>query len=1757
VLIADDDLPPTISINDMMVSEDGGTINFTVSLSAISGLNTQVIYQTSNHTAISGSDYTAITASILTISAGFGTGTISVTITDDMIDESNEIFFINLSNPVNAYISDSQGTGTITDNDTPPSVTLSSSGSPFAENGGTATITATLSAQSGQDVTVNLGFTGTASSVSDYTVSGNAILISAGSTTGTITLTGSDDTLDESDETVIVNITSVTNGTESGTQQTTTVITDDDASPSVTMMLSSGTLSENGGISTVMFMLSAISGQNVTVNLGLTGTATSGTDYTASATSVMIAAGSNSGTITLTGTDDSLCESDETIIVDITSVTNGTESATQQVTAIITDDDVIPDVTLGLSGSPMAENGGIATVMITLSAVSGQNVTVNIGLTGTATSGSDYTASATSVVITAGSTSGALTLTGINDSQYEPGETIIVEITSVTNGTESGIQQVTAAITDDDFVPDVTLGLSGSPLAENGGTAAVTATLSAAATQNVTVNLGFAGTATGGGTDYTASGSSITISAGSTTGNITLTGNNDLLDEENETIIVDITGVTNGAESGTQQVTATITDDDAAPNLSFTAASQAIAENTGNATVTIQLSAASAKAVSIPFSVSGTASGSGTDYTLTPASPLIFDAGTTSRTISIAVNNDTLIEGDETIVITIGTPENATIGTIGTHTVTITDNDSSGWIINEIFADPGAADGDANGDDIIDVNQDEFIEIINNTGTDANISGWTLSDSTAVRHTFPSGTILRNQSAVLIFGGGTPSGTFGYARVQTASSGMLNLDDTGDTVLLTDSSSVVKAVYVYDINGGDDQSLVRSPDITGTTPLIKHSAATGSNGKIFSPGTKTDGTRFAGSNTPPATTPINNITVNEDAGNTSIAPGQFFNDDRDADTALSYMIANNTNTELFASAAISSGQLILDYADNKNGSANMTIRATDTEGAYSDITFSVTVTPVNDKPSFTASNLPEINEDAGVQTLGGWITGSPGPDDESEQTISYLIGSISNPDLFETKPAADSDGTLTYTPAANLFGTSTFMVIAQDDGGTENGGSDTSLLKTFTITVNSVDDPPIVKTPIEDMTIAEDSMSSKEIALNDLFTDADSDDTGIVKSISANNNPNLVSAVINDNTMTLTFAPNQSGIAYITILGTSGGKSAENTFGVTITPVNDAPVISVIQNQSTDDSKSPGPLAFTVNDTETGAENLTISGKSSDTNLVPDTSIILGGSGENRTLTVTPAENSSGTAEITVTVTDAEGASASSMFMLNITRGPDFITSTMNVSLYNDLDNDNLISPNDTLRYTITLTNTGDREATGVLFTGTLSETLLLVQDSVVIGNGNLSGTETFSIENITVPVNGSVVITFDATIITGWNIKEMISNQGTIFYDTTGDSINDSEQKTDGNSEVAGSQPTEILINSKPHILAVKTVNDLNGGEAEPGDILEYTVRLINQSGFNLNGMEYIADIPTYTICIQENFKGPSGGTVKSITPKIDITGIDIPANSEAKFSFQVQIKNTLSMDIKTLTCQGTLYYDSDGDETNDSEQKSQSSENQSESQPTDITVKGSPNFDDTFMDVGLYLDADLNGSVSPGDTLKYTVIISNTGNRDAVNVEFTDAVPSDATCFKDDILADAGTASYSKINNSIRWIGDIAAGDKITLIFYVRINSSVTSGDSIQNQGMVSYDSNNYGSNNAVEETDGNVEKPGNQFTEVSVFVGSVRPGDVNNDGDTDLKDAILVLKILSGIPVYEIYRGADVNQDGKIGYEELLYIIRNILK
>lgn len=172
------------------------------------------------------------------------------------------------------------------------------------------------------------------------------------------------------------------------------------------------------------------------------------------------------------------------------------------------------------------------------------------------------------------------------------------------------------------------------------------------------------------------------------------------------------------------------------------------------------------------------------------------------------------------------------------------DIDSPGCIpliINEVHYDPDSdITGDANGDGARDFAEDEFIEFYNDSNASLDISGYTVSDGAELRHTFPASTIIPANKMLVVFGGGTPTGSFGGSTVQTASEGELNLSNSGDVITIENPSGDVILIYSSSdtgINHGSNQSVTRSPDFTGG--FVLHTDANAA--LLFSPGLLIDG----------------------------------------------------------------------------------------------------------------------------------------------------------------------------------------------------------------------------------------------------------------------------------------------------------------------------------------------------------------------------------------------------------------------------------------------------------------------------------------------------------------------------------------------------------------------------------------------------------------------------------------------------------------------------------------------------------------------------------------------------------------------------------------------------------------------------------------------------------------------------------------------------------------------------------------------------
>jgi Ca2+-binding RTX toxin-like protein len=228
---------PSLSIQDVTVTEGNtGTKNatFTVTLSAASTSVVTVNYATANGTATAGSDYTATTGT-LTFNPGDTSKSLNVAVIGDLTIEPNETFLVNLSNATNATIADNQAVGTITNDDTLP--TLSINDITVVEGQTSqAILTVTLSSASSQPVTVQYATAaGTATANADYTTSSGTLTFAANTTTAKITVPILNDSLSEANETFKVNLSSPTNATLQKSSGTVTITDTLQASTTTTL----------------------------------------------------------------------------------------------------------------------------------------------------------------------------------------------------------------------------------------------------------------------------------------------------------------------------------------------------------------------------------------------------------------------------------------------------------------------------------------------------------------------------------------------------------------------------------------------------------------------------------------------------------------------------------------------------------------------------------------------------------------------------------------------------------------------------------------------------------------------------------------------------------------------------------------------------------------------------------------------------------------------------------------------------------------------------------------------------------------------------------------------------------------------------------------------------------------------------------------------------------------------------------------------------------------------------------------------------------------------------------------------------------------------------------------------------------------------------------------------------------------------------------------------------------------------------------
>jgi fibronectin-binding autotransporter adhesin len=816
--IQNDDLP-TISIDDVSVVEgDSGTTtaNFTVCLSApaptggvsFSGYSADG----TTNPATAPSDYVAIVNGSGSISAGNSSTTVSVNVNGDTTDEPNETFFVNLSNPSNATIADGQGLGTIQNDDSPP--TLSVSDVTQAEgNSGTSTFTfnVNLSAPAkagGVSFTVNTA-DDTAAAGSDYVAIVNgAGSIPQGSSSTTVAVTVNGDTTFESSETFFVNLSNITGATVADGQGLGT-ITNDDTAPTIAIADAS-IVEGNSGTSIMTFTvtMTGTSQSNATVDYATADSSATvaDDDYDNATGTLTFAPNDPPKTISVTIHGDTNAEGDEMFLVNLSNPGGATITDNQALGTIFLDD---PFSVASLNTAytenfdSLAQTGNSSTTPTAWTRAetgSSANTTYTAN-TGSSATGDTYSYGSTtspSDRALGGLRTGTLVPTIGAFYQNDTGSTVNALQISYTGeewrlGSASKTDQL-----DFQYSTDATTLATGTWTDVN----ALDFT-----TPNTTTTGSKDGNAVGNRTAISSTITGLSIAPGATFW-IRWTD-------------FDATGSDDGLAVDDFSITALNQ-----PTLSIDDVTQAEA-NSGDSTFnfTVHLSqAAPAGGVTFNFSTAdGTATVANNDYAAVVNGNGSISAGNTQTTVSVTVHGDMTSETNETFFVNLSNATNAVIGD-GQAVGTITNDDGAAPVTKLVISQVYGGGGNTGA-----TYKNDFIEVFNagNTTVDFAVTPYSVQYTAATgsfgtsKTDISSGTVAPGQYFLIKeFGPASPAGV---DLPTPDATGTINLDANSGKVALVLGTTLLSGTCP-----GDDGVAPFNPSGNGVVDFLGYGFGTSS-----------------------------------------------------------------------------------------------------------------------------------------------------------------------------------------------------------------------------------------------------------------------------------------------------------------------------------------------------------------------------------------------------------------------------------------------------------------------------------------------------------------------------------------------------------------------------------------------------------------------------------------------------------------------------------------------------------------------------------------------------------------------------------------------------------------------------------------------------------------------------------------------------------------------------------------------------------------
>jgi gliding motility-associated-like protein len=655
-----------VTIADISGNENDGAITVTATLdNAVQGGFTVDVSTADGTATLLDNDYTAVTGQTLTFVGTAGEPQIfTVTPTGDTTVEADETLSVSMNNlvPVEVVISDIDITDTATvtiDNDDSASLSIAAT-TQAAEDAANGLFTITTSAQFPTATLVTFTVTGTATEGTDYTAIGTTVNFPANTNSITIPVTVTADAAIEGDETVIVTMTGTNNPDITiGTPAAATVtITDND---SATLSIAATTQAAEDATNGLFTITTSAQFPTATlVTFTVTGTATEGTDYTAIGATVNFPANTNSVTLPVSVISDNFAESNETVIVTLTGTNNPdvTIGTTSAATITITDNDTAGVIITPTSGLVTTEDGESDIFTVTLSAQPTADVIIQLS----SNDPSEGTVPATVTILPGQWNTGIdVIVTGVDDAILDGDITYTIITGDVTSGDAAfnaligaNVADVSVTNTDDDTAAVTIADASG---LENGGPITLTATLDNATPGGFTVDVSTSDGSAVAGSDYTAIVAQ-TLTFTGTTGEqqtFTVSPIDDPNVEANETLSVSMSNLSGTVlpVNITDIATVTINNDDSA-SLSIDDPTAISEGDSGIQSIVFTVTLGQADPSS-PISVDYLISGGNED---TNTGTLTFIAGDLDldRTISVTTNGDSIVEGDESISVTLSNP---------------------------------------------------------------------------------------------------------------------------------------------------------------------------------------------------------------------------------------------------------------------------------------------------------------------------------------------------------------------------------------------------------------------------------------------------------------------------------------------------------------------------------------------------------------------------------------------------------------------------------------------------------------------------------------------------------------------------------------------------------------------------------------------------------------------------------------------------------------------------------------------------------------------------------------------------------------------------------------------------------------------------------------------------------------------------------------------------------------------------------------------